>query len=169
MYRIDGKPQPRPDYSMEKTVEFGEYDDEITQRLRLNTIQRSAFGLTYAKAKTLVATKHIMSKQEYSVSCLQDIRLPLDPETTFHGQFTDWVDYLSFKGDYYDLETCKQKVVEYLRENPELKPLQFSEMMERLKHLDTSFPPPDLWEDYYQEDINKIIIISKKKKRVGCV
>ena len=168
VYRIDGKPHP-PSFAGEKKIEFGEYDDDFTQRIRLKTIDRSMFGITYAKAKTLVATKHIMSKQEYSVSCLQDIRLPLDPETTFHGQFTNWVDYLSFKGDYYDLETCKQKVVEYMSQYPELKPLQFSEMMERLKQMDPSFPPPDLWEDYYQEDINKIIIISKKKKRVGCV
>lgn len=169
VYRIDGKPHPRHDTGREKTIVFGEYDDEITQRLRLNTIERSAFGLTYAKAKTLVATKHIMSKQEYSVSCLQDIRLPLDPETTFHGHFTNWVDYLSIERNFYDLETCKQKVVKYLREYQDLKPLQFSEMIKRLKQIDASFPPPDLWEDYYQEDINKIIIISKKKKRVGCV
>jgi hypothetical protein len=127
------------------------------------------FGLTYAKAKTLVATKDLKSKQEYSVSCLQDIRLPLDPETTFHGQFTNWVDYLSIERNYYDLDTCKKKVAEYMRQYPELKPLQFSELMERLKQMDKSFPSPDLWEDYYQEDINKIIIISKKKKRVGCV
>ena len=169
VYRIDGKPRPIHEPGTAKTVEFGEYDEEFTKHLRLKTVERSSLGLTYAKAKTLVATKHIMSKQEYAVSCLQDIRLPLDPETTFHGQFTNWVDYLSFKGDYYDLETCKKNVAEYMSQYPELKPLQFSEMMERLKQMDTSFPPPDLWEDYYQEDINKIIIISKKKKRVGCV
>jgi len=169
VYRIDGNPQPRPDYSTVKTIEFGEYDEEFTKHLRLKTVERSSLGLTYAKAKTLVASKCLKSKQEYSVSCGQDIRLPLDPETTFHGQFTDWVDYLSFKGDYYDLETCKRKVTEYMNQYPDLKPLQFSEVMERLKQMDSSFPPPDLWEDYYQEDINKIIIISKKKKRVGCV
>lgn len=149
VYRIDGKPHPRHDTGRERTIVFGEYDDEITQRLRLNTIERSAFGLTYAKAKTLVAIKHIMSKQEYSISCLQDIRLPLDPETTFHGQFTNWVDYLSVERNFYDLETCKQKVAEYMREYQDLKPLQFSEMIKRLKHIDSSFPPPDLWEDYH--------------------
>ena len=168
VYRIDGNPQSKS-YPGEKMVEFGEYDDEFTQRLRLKTIDRSAFGLTYTKAKTIVAAKELKSKQEYKDFCEKDIRLPLDPETTFLGHFTNWVDYLSFKGDYYELETCKQKVTEYMRQYPDLKPLQFSEILERLKHLDVSFPPPDLWEDYYQQDINTIIIISKKKKRVGCI
>ena len=162
VYRIDGKPHPRHDTGREKTIVFGEYDDEITQRLRLNTIQRSAFGLTYAKAKTLVATKHIMSKQEYSVSCLQDIRLPLDPETTFHGQFTDWVDYLSFKGDYYDLETCKQKVAEYIREDNELTQqcLNLIEMSRILCTLDVLFPPHDLWVDYYKTELDALLNIT---------
>lgn len=168
VYRIDGKPQSKS-YSGEKTVEFGEYDDEFTQRLRLKTVDRSVFGLTYAKAKTLVATKGLKSKQEYTNSCIQDIRLPPEPETTFHGQFTNWVDYLSIEKVYYDLDTCKKKVEEYMCQYPELKPLQFSELMERLKHLDGSFPPHDLWEDYYQEDINTIIVISKKKKHIGCI
>jgi superfamily II DNA or RNA helicase len=167
-YHIDGKPHQRL-YPHEKVVEFGEYDDEFTQRLRLKTIDRSVFGLTYAKAKTLVATKGLKSKQEYSVSSLQDIRLPLDPETTFHEQFTNWVDYLSIERNYYDLDTCKKKVAEYMRQYPEFKPLQFSVMMEKMKQLDVSFPPHDLWEDYYQEDINTIIVIPKKKKRIGCI
>jgi superfamily II DNA or RNA helicase len=167
VYRIDGKPHTRS-YTGEKTVEFGEYDDAFTQRLRLKTVDRSAIGLTYAKAKTLVATKGLKSKQEYSLSCLQDIRLPLDPETTFHGQFTNWVDYLSIERIYYDLDTCKKKVEEYMCQYPELKPLQISEILERLKILDNSFPPHDLWEDYYQ-DINKIFVVTKKKKNVGCV
>jgi len=162
VYRINGNPHPRSDYRTEKTVEFGEYDDEITQRLRLNTIERSSFGLTYAKAKSLVATKHIMSKQEYSVSCLQDIRLPLDPETTFHGQFTDWVDYLSIERNYYDLETCKRKVSEYMREDNELtqQSLNVIEMSRVLCTLDVLFPPHDLWVDYYQTELDTILNIT---------
>jgi hypothetical protein len=78
------------------------------------------------------------------------------------------VDYLSIERIYYDLKTCKQKVEEYMRQYPELKPLQISEILERLKLLDNSFPPHDLWEDYYQ-DINKIFVVTKKKKNVGCV
>jgi hypothetical protein len=161
VYRIDGKPHTRS-YRGEKTVEFGEYDDGLTQRLRLKTVDRSSLGMTYAKAKTLVATKGLKSKQEYSVSCLQDIRLPLDPESSFHGHFTNWVDYLSVERIYYDLETCKQKVAEYMSQYPELtqQHLNLIEMSRVLRTLDPLFPPHDIWVDYYQTELDKILNIT---------
>jgi len=168
-YRIDGKPHQRS-YHHEKVVEFGEYDDEFTQRLRLKTVDRSVFGLTYAKAKTLVATKDPKSKQEYSVSCLQDIRLPLDPETTFHGQFTNWVDYLSIEKVYYDLDTCKKKVAEYMRQY-ELRMFKHDlfSITQKVSSSDPLFPPPDLWVEYYETELDKIILFPNKKKKGGCI
>jgi hypothetical protein len=169
VYRIDGKPHP-PSYPGEKTFEFGEYDDEFTQRLRLKTIDRSVFGMTYAKAKTILATKGVKSKQEYSVSCRQDIRLPLDPETTFHGQFTNWVDYLNIEKIYYDLNTCKQKVTEYMRQyDLRMFKNDLFSITQKISSSEQLFPPPDLWVDYYQTELDKIILFPNKKKKGGCI
>ena len=168
-YHIDGKPHQRL-YPHEKVVEFGEYDDEFTQRLRLKTIDRSAFGLTYAKAKTLVATKGLKSKQEYSVSCIEDIRLPLDPVSVFHGQFTNWVDYLSIERIYYDLDTCKKKVAEYMSQY-ELRMFKHDlfSITQKISSSDPLFPPPDLWVEYYETELDKIILFPNKKKKGGCI
>jgi superfamily II DNA or RNA helicase len=169
VYRMDGKPYKRVDRG-EKTLVFGEYDDAFTQRLRLKTIDRSALGLTYAKTKNIIASKELKSKQEYRDLCEKDIRLPLDPETIFHGQFTNWVDYLSFKGDYYELDTCKQKVAEYMRDYDlrRFKHDLFS-ITQKVCSFDPLFPPPDIWVDYYQTELDKIILFPNKKKKGGCV
>jgi hypothetical protein len=74
----------------------------------LKTINRTAFGITYAKAKNIIADYHIKTRAEYNELCERDIRLSLYPETTFPGQFTNWVDYLSIERVYYNLEMCKK-------------------------------------------------------------
>ena len=169
VYRIDGKPYKRAEQG-EKTIGFGEYDDEFTQRLRLKTIDRAAFGLTYAKAKKIVEPKELKSKQEYKDFCEKDIRLPLDPETTFLGLFTNWVDYLSIKRIYYELDTCKKKVAEYLRQY-DLRMFKHDlfSITQKVCSIDPLFPPPDIWVDYYQNELDKIILFPNKKKKGGCV
>ena len=165
-YQIDSKPPRQKKLKEEEDVNFGEYDEEFTKHLRLKTINRNTFGITYAKAKNIIADYHIKSRAEYNELCERDIRLSLYPETTFPGQFTNWVDYLSIERVYYNLEMCKKKTSEYMRENHELsqQSLNLIEISRRLCVLDALFPPYDLWVDYYKNELVDIIVFSNKKK-----
>ena len=50
---------------------------------------------------------------------------------------------ISIEQDYYDLETCREKVSEYLASRPEMKSdyYNLSLVCEKLCEMDTSFPP----------------------------
>jgi hypothetical protein len=149
---------------------FGEYDDELTQKLRLKTTKRTILGITYEKARKIIADKKINSKESYYELCERDNRLTTEPEIDFKGQFTNWIDYLSIERVYYDFETCKKKVAEHLQSKPELKPhhLDLSTVSDRLCEIDQSFPPNGLWTEYYNvKGLHEIITITNKKKRMG--
>jgi predicted helicase len=151
----------------EKTVEFGEYDEELTKQLRLKTIRRSIFGVSYEKARKIIAAKNIknISKEEYNKLCDIDNRLSTEPEIIYKGQFTNWIEYLGIERVYYDLETCKNKVNQYLLQYPEIKTLlEISSINNELCKLDSLFPPSGLWVEYYKvKDLRDIVIIKKKK------
>jgi superfamily II DNA or RNA helicase len=169
---MEPNPKPRPITRFDiETNDFGEYDDELTQKLKLRTVQRSALSnTTYEKARKIIAEKKINSKEEYYELCERDCRLPKDPESVFKGQFTNWVTYLNIERVYYDLENCKNKVNEYLLLFPELKKhyLELSTICTALCKKDASFPPNDLWVEYYNvKDLNEIIIITNQKKKMG--
>jgi hypothetical protein len=148
--------------------EFGEYDDELTQKLRLKTIKRTALATTYEKARKIIADKNIKSKESYYELCERDNRLSKEPEIAFKGQFTNWIEYLSIERVYYDLETCKNKVGEYLSLYPEIKKyyLDLSIVSNELCKIDVLFPPNGLWVEYYNvKDLRDIITITNKKKK----
>lgn len=156
----------------DKIVVLGEYDDALTQTLRLKTIGRNALDISYEKAKRIIAEKGIKNKEAYYELCEQDIRLSKEPDILYKGQFTNWIDYLSIERIYYDLPTCKQKVNDYLKLYPELKKhyLNLSIIIKELLKLDNKFPPNGLWTDYYNiSDLNNIIIIFNKKKKSGVI
>lgn len=156
----------------EEEREFGEYDDELTQKLRLKTINRTALSTTYEKARKIIANKNIKSKESYYELCERDNRLSKEPEIVFKGQFTNWIEYLSIERVYYDLETCKNKVGEYLSLYPEIKNhyLDLSIVSNELCKIDPLFPPNDLWVEYYRvNDLRDIIIITNKKKKTGVI
>jgi superfamily II DNA or RNA helicase len=146
---------------------INEYDEELTKQLRLKTIKRSLFGVSYEKARKIIAGKNIknISKEEYYKLCDIDNRLSTEPEIIYKGQFTNWIDYLGIERVYYDLETCKNKVNQYLSQNPEIKTLlEISSISNELCKLDPLFPPCGLWVEYYNvKDLRDIIIIKKKK------
>ena len=132
--------------------DFGEYDDELTQKLRLKTIKRSALDITYMKARKIISDKNIKSKESYYELCEKDNRLSKEPEIIFKGQFTNWIEYLSIERIYYDLETCKNKVFEYLSNETDIDfnfEFEFTNITKSLKLLDNMFPPYDLWNEYY--------------------
>jgi superfamily II DNA or RNA helicase len=166
------KPKPREKEEREIIDEFGEYDDELTQKLRLKTIKRTALATTYEKARNIIADKNIKSKESYYELCERDNRLSKEPEIAFKGQFTTWIEYLSIERLYYDLETCKNKVGEYLLLYPEIKKhyLNLSIVSNELCKIDALFPPNGLWVEYYNiKDLRDLITITNKKKKMGVI
>ena len=164
VFRIDiekQKPKPREKEEREIIDEFGEYDDELTQKLRLKTIKRTALVTTYEKARKIIADKNIKSKESYYELCERDNRLSKEPEIVFKCQFTNWIEYLSIERVYYDLETCKNKVGEYLSNETDID-FEFTNITKSLKILDDMFPPYDLWSEYY--DINDLTELIKQNK-----
>lgn len=152
--------------------DFGEYDDELTNKLKLKLIKRTSLGITYEKARKIISSKNIDSKESYNELCEMDNRLPKEPEIFFKGQFTNWIDYLSIERKYYDLETCKNKIAEYLLEHPEMKRyyLELSIISAELCKIDDMFPPKGLWVEYYDvKDLRDIISIGNKKKKIGAI
>jgi len=167
------KPKSKEEKEKREIVdEFGDYDDELTQKLRLKTIKRSALSTTYEKARKIIADKNIKSKESYYELCDRDNRLSKEPEIIFKGLFTNWIEYLSIERVYYDFETCKNKVDEYLLLYPEIKKdyLDLSIISNKLSKIDALFPPDGLWVEYYNvKDLRVIITIMNKKKKMGVI
>jgi superfamily II DNA or RNA helicase len=164
------KPKQREKEERKIIDEFGEYDDELTQKLRLKTIKRTALATTYEKARKIIADKNIKSKESYYELCERDNRLSKEPEIVFKGQFTNWIEYLSIERLYYDLEICKNKVGEYLLLYPEIKKyyldLDLSIVSNELCKIDILFPPNGLWVEYYNvKELRDLITITNKKKK----
>jgi len=164
------KPIKREKEEREIVDEFGEYEHELTQKLRLKTIKRTALSTTYEKARKIIADKNIKSPESYYELCEKDNRLPKEPEIAFKGQYITWIEYLSIERIYYDLETCKIKVGEYLLLHPEIKKyyLDLSIVSNELCKIDALFPPNGLWVEYYKvNDLQDIITIINKKKKIS--
>jgi superfamily II DNA or RNA helicase len=149
---------------------FGEYDEELTNKLKLKTIKRSILGMTYEKVRKLIASKNIRSKEEYFKLCEKDNRLTTEPEITYIGQYTNWIEYLSIPRIYYNVEVCVEKVDLLLSLHNYLKKhyLDLNILCKELCSLDEQFPPFGLWEEYYNvSHLRNIIIIVNKKKKTG--
>lgn len=150
---------------------FDMNDDTLTQQIKLKTVKRIALGISYEKAKQIIAQNNVKTKKDYIELCQKDLRLSINPEIIYQSQFTNWIDYLSVQGIYYDLKTCKQKICEYLTLNPELKSyyLFLSELIEKLCDIDPLFPPVCLWLEYYNipnlQQLFPIMNVMKKRKR----
>lgn len=156
------------DNKTETIDDFGRYDDELTQQLILKTIKRTAFAITYEKAKKIIADKNIESKEMYYELCEKDNILSKEPDIVFKGQFTNWIEYLNIKRQYYDLDTCRNKIDEYFARFPEIKKhhLNLSIISAKLCQIDVLFPPDGLWAEYYNvNDIKDIIIIGTSHKK----
>jgi superfamily II DNA or RNA helicase len=163
------KPKPRPKLEYTSLEDFGEYDDELTQKLRLKTTIRTALGTTYEKTRKILVEKNIKSKEAYMDLCERDNRLTTEPEIVFKSQFTSWIEFLSIQRVYYELDTCKSKVVDYLTHHPAISNsyLDLAVVCSELCKLDPQFPPNGLWVDYYKiKDLRDIITIGPKKKKI---
>jgi superfamily II DNA or RNA helicase len=132
--------------------ELGTFDEELTEQLKLKTINRLAFNITYKKAINIIAKHNIKNKEEYFNLCNKDCRLSKEPDLIFGKDFKGWIEYLNIKNIYYDLETCKNKINQY---NLKYNFLEINIIIDKLCKLDNNFPPKDLWTDYYQ--INNLL------------
>jgi superfamily II DNA or RNA helicase len=130
--------------------------------------KKTTLGTSYEKARKIIADKNIKKKESYYELCDIDNRLTKEPEIVFKGQFTNWIEYLSIERIYYDLETCKKKVDEYLLLYPEVKKIiNLSIISNELCKIDILFPPNGLWVEYYGvNDLRDIITIMNKKKKM---
>ena len=149
--------------------EFGYYDDELTQKIRLKTTKRFSLGITYEKARKIISDKNItrINKEIYYELCNIDNRLPINPEEIFKGTF-NWIDYLNIPRTYYNLDECIKIIKSYLSENPDIKKnyLDLAIVNEKLCKLDDMFPPYGLWVEYYNvKELSDIIKISNKQKK----
>ena len=157
----------KPKEKLEALGDIGDYDENITEKLKLKSISRLSFGITYDKAKKILAGKNIKSKKEYYIYCEKDIRLSKDPEDAYKFKFKGWVDYLSIERKYYELEMCKNKISEYLTIYPEIKNrIDLESMVEYLCGIDAMFPPRELWLDYYKlKDLKELANLFYKSNK----
>lgn len=144
-------------------TDLGEYDDDLTQQIKLKTIRRTTLGISYEKAKKILADKHLRGKTSYYELCERDNRLTKEPEIVFREKF-DWIDYLHIdRTKYYDLETCQRKIRAYLALHPELTThhcLDLTRVCTQLCELDERFPPEGLWCEFYRvKNLMDIIVI----------
>lgn len=163
-YNIDvNKNSSKGFYSVNDIVN---YDNELTQEIRLKTIKRTSLCITYEKAKSIIKNNFVKTKEEYYKLCDVIITLPKEPIVFFGSKFIDWIDYLDVEKNYYILEECRNKINKYLISYPELKNhyLNLTYVVKELCKLDNLFPPCDLWTDYYNiSDLNQIINIKRKR------
>ena len=134
--------------------------------------KKTAHATTYEQARKLIVSKNIKSKEEYFKLCEKDNRLSKEPELTYNGQFTNWIEYLSIERIYYELETCKEMIDIYLKSNYEIKNhyLDLALVCQELCNLDHLFPPNGLWVEYYNvKDLRDIITITNNKKKSGVI
>ena len=176
VFKIDiEKIKPKPRANEQIVIdEFGEYDDELTQKLRLKTIKRTALATTYVKARKIISDKNIKSKESYYELCDRDNRLDKNPEKVFKGQFTNWIEYLGIKRDgYYDIEECRKVVIHILSLYPHINKkyrLDVSSVCNELCNKDERFPPNGLWVEYYNvKQLGDIITTTNKKKKLGVI
>ena len=146
--------------------EFGEYDDELTRKLLLKTVKRTALGTTYEKARKIIREKAIQTKEDYFMLCDNDDRLSKDPEIVFRGCFTNWIEYLSIPRIYYDIDTCKKQIDLYIHRFSDVS-MDLATVCDKLCKLDKQFPPNGLWVDYYNvKSLGDIISITTKRKKI---
>jgi len=125
-------------------------EDEQARKKIIRAMSKATRATSFEEAKEIIVMSGIKTKAEYYELCDRDERLTREPEVLYCLSFKGWLDYLSIEKKYYDLETCKKKVKEYLALCPVNKYfLDITTLCEDLYKKDAMFPPSDLWVEYY--------------------
>jgi len=154
-----------------REVICNEKDNKEKNYNGINTVKSMILNLleiTYDKVKKIVTEKNIKCKDEYYKLCDEDIRLPREPDIKFTKEFKNWINFLDIKRIYYNIDTCKNKINEYLLLYPDLKKyyLDLVLLSKELCKIDKLFPPSDLWIEYYNViNLDNIIVITNNKKK----
>ena len=140
------------------------FDDIGTQLLKTRFVHRMNI-LPYNKAKEFLATKKLISYNEYYLFCNTDNRFSLEPDALYKTNFTNWMDYLSIERIYYNFDECEEKIQQYIKEKKvQIDVLDLESVCKQLYLLDNKFPPCDFWCDYY--NINKLSDVIRHSKKV---
>ena len=148
---------------------FKNYNEELTNQLKLKTMERSILGTSYKKAITIISNYNIKNPREYTKLCEINNKLPINPKKTYEGQFTTWIEYLSIKRIYYEFEECKKRITELFEIYPEITNnyLDLLDICINLCNIDSLFPPYDIWIEYYKiNDLTEIIKINIDSKLI---
>lgn len=150
-----------------KKFDWKEMDEELREEIRRLYYPD---GITYREAKKIIRDNNIKTKDEYALFCEIDKRLPKDPILYFGKGFCGWVNYLSIKDIFYDLKTCKNMCIKYMKHDPVIQKLckmtGWHEACKRFCEKDERFPPIGLWSDYYSvPDVSNIFEIKSYDSR----
>ena len=140
------------------------FDDIGTQLLKTRFVHRMNI-LSFNKAKEILATKKLLSYNEYYLFCNIDNRFTPEPNILYKTNFANWMDYLSIQSIYYNIDECKEKINQYIKEKLiQIDILDLESICKQLYLIDANFPPSDFWCDYY--NIDKLSDIFKNIKKV---
>lgn len=156
---------PRGENDKNSGGNIGEINEDITQKLILKTVHRNQLGITYEKAKQIIREEkkkfRIECQKDYLELCQHNTKLNEDPKSHFGDRFTNWIDYLSLENleqKYYDLDTAKTKIQQYIQENYDAT-FGYMVLAKKICEQDKRFPPIDLWTSFYRiDDIDTIFI-----------
>lgn len=147
-----------------------ELDDDVMKKIFVKMIDRVKLGITYEKAKKIIAENKINSRTDYEKLCDKNILLHRNPEEFFKDEFKGWIDYFGIQRIYYEFDECVEKINIYMKKINIVDTYDNDKICYELCKLDSKFPPNGLWIEYYSNNkinnLNDIIKnnITKKKK-----
>lgn len=98
-----------------------------------------------------------------------------NPNLKFYWEFskTGWIKFLGYTDketkEWYDYESCHDKCLEYLKKYPDIYETdeigipKINKITTRLFKLDSKFPVPELWTDFYKIKSESVFFIEKEE------
>lgn len=144
-------------------TETFDLDEKLSEEIQIRVKKRQNKDISFSKLKKEVKKEGIKSKTDY-LNFAKQKGYPEDIETDFKS-FSTWSDFLGIDDMlYYDLETCKTKIREYIRNQPNiLDKTDLNRTLIKINILDPKIPDPSLIKGVYNTDLIHIINVSKKK------
>jgi hypothetical protein len=165
---IKPKPKPKPiNHNIGKFDNNG--DDDSTRFIEnFKNYYMKMKRISYDKAKLLISEYKELNDIEYldiegyNKLALISLELPINPNEYFNKSI-NWLDYLGIDTSnwYQTVNEAQQMINKYLRENEEFDNITNKyELHLKLSELDNKFPYKTFWKEFYNTDINNIIILN---------